>query len=229
MISTSASWSRTSIGSPRNTGPCGGSAAILKALLKARGTSWACSTCADHFAIGLAMSTSGPERCGSWSSTLLGDCPAKTTSGVLPMRALCIMPSALPRPWRDVHFDERRPTGDPRVGVRHGHGHTLVQGEHELHLRVVLQDVHEALFGGAWITENVAARHRQSAAPSRRACPSFETRSTAYQGSGLHRVSRAAGTEAAFLSPPIHKEVQSKPMLWALVVLLCFCGSAASP
>src|SRR5205085_8155901 len=43
----------------------------------------------------------------------------------------------------------------PRVGVSHAHRDTFVQRQHELDLRIVLQNVHEALFGGARVTEDV--------------------------------------------------------------------------
>ena len=57
---------------------------------------------------------------------------------------------------RDVDFDEGRPPGEPGEGVGHAHGHALVQGEHELHLRIVLERVHEPLLGGAGVAEDVA-------------------------------------------------------------------------
>src|SRR4029453_14247871 len=55
-----------------------------------------------------------------------------------------------------VHLDERGTPGQPRVHVGHAHGHAFVQREHELDLGVLLQDVHEALLGGAGVAEDVS-------------------------------------------------------------------------
>lgn len=57
---------------------------------------------------------------------------------------------------RDVHLDECRPARQASVGIRHRHRHTFMQRQHELDLRVVLQDVHEPLFGRAGVAEDVA-------------------------------------------------------------------------
>ena len=59
-------------------------------------------------------------------------------------------------PRRDVDLDEGRPASDARVGVGHANRHALVQRQHEFHLRVVAQGVHEPLLGGARVAEDAA-------------------------------------------------------------------------
>ena len=54
-----------------------------------------------------------------------------------------------------MQLDECGATGDPCIRVGHRYGHALVQRQHELHLWIVLQDVHEALLGGARVAKDV--------------------------------------------------------------------------
>src|SRR5439155_17617073 len=59
-------------------------------------------------------------------------------------------------PGADVQLHEGRPAGRAGERVAHAGRHALVQAQDELELRVLLQQVHERLLGGARVAEDVA-------------------------------------------------------------------------
>ncbi len=65
-------------------------------------------------------------------------------------------PEPIAEPGRDVQLNKGRLLRQPSVRVRHTDGDALMQGEHELNVRVVLQHVDERLLGRTGVAKDVA-------------------------------------------------------------------------
>ena len=94
----SVSCSITSTGSAMNTGPQGGSLAILKARLSSGPISSALFGSALNLVTGSAMATRSCESKGLWKRMRVSCWPAVTISGEAAFNAPYIMPMALPSP-----------------------------------------------------------------------------------------------------------------------------------
>jgi hypothetical protein len=101
------------------------------------------------------MSTRGPLRSGFLEDGATGRVPGvdhqrRPAHGGVVDHAQGV---AQPRPGVDFH--EGGCARRARVGVGHAHGHAFVEGEDELDLRVLLEDVEEPLLRGAGIAEDI--------------------------------------------------------------------------